>query len=95
MLLSKFRPGLGTWPSISGTTAECTQVAVVSTDRAGRGDHAMEYTVNTPSMLSIWKIAPALATGCSAVDEPAELSLLTALTHGVPKRPAPQASLFH
>lgn len=33
---------------------------------------------NTPFMLSTWKIAPALAAGCSVVHKPAELSPLTA-----------------
>lgn len=33
---------------------------------------------NTPFMLSTWKIAPALAAGCSVVHKPAELSPVTA-----------------
>ena len=33
---------------------------------------------NTPFMLSTWKIAPALAAGCTAVHKPAEASPLTA-----------------
>ena len=33
---------------------------------------------NTPFMLSTWKIAPALATGCTVVHKPAEFSPLTA-----------------
>ena len=33
---------------------------------------------NTPFMLSSWKIAPALASGCTVVHKPAELSPLTA-----------------
>lgn len=33
---------------------------------------------NTPFMLSTWKIAPALASGCTVVHKPAELSPLTA-----------------
>ena len=33
---------------------------------------------NTPFMLSTWKIAPALACGCTVVHKPAELSPLTA-----------------
>ncbi|MGB0848214.1 MAG: aldehyde dehydrogenase family protein, partial [Thiolinea sp.] len=32
---------------------------------------------NTPFMLSTWKIAPALAAGCTVVHKPAELSPLT------------------
>jgi 5-carboxymethyl-2-hydroxymuconic-semialdehyde dehydrogenase len=35
---------------------------------------------NTPFMLSTWKIAPALAAGCTIVHKPAEWSPLTALT---------------
>ena len=34
---------------------------------------------NTPFMLSTWKIAPALAAGCTVVHKPAEWSPLTAL----------------
>ena len=33
---------------------------------------------NTPFMLSTWKIAPALAAGCTVVHKPAEFSPLTA-----------------
>lgn len=33
---------------------------------------------NTPFMLSTWKIAPALASGCTVVHKPAELSPITA-----------------
>ena len=33
---------------------------------------------NTPFMLSTWKIAPALAAGCTVVHKPAELSPVTA-----------------
>jgi 5-carboxymethyl-2-hydroxymuconic-semialdehyde dehydrogenase len=33
---------------------------------------------NTPFMLSTWKIAPALAAGCTVVHKPAELAPLTA-----------------
>ena len=34
---------------------------------------------NTPFMLSTWKIAPALAAGCTVVHKPAEMSPLTAM----------------
>jgi 5-carboxymethyl-2-hydroxymuconic-semialdehyde dehydrogenase len=34
---------------------------------------------NTPFMLSTWKIAPALAAGCTVVHKPAELSPVTAM----------------
>lgn len=47
---------------------------------------------NTPFMLSTWKIAPALASGCTVVHKPAELSPVTAmrlseifLEAGIPK----------
>ncbi len=47
---------------------------------------------NTPFMLSTWKIAPALAAGCTLVHKPAELSPITAqilneiaLNAGLPK----------
>jgi len=47
---------------------------------------------NTPFMLSTWKIAPALAAGCTIVHKPAELSPVTAmrlseifLEAGIPK----------
>src|SRR5690606_39426329 len=33
---------------------------------------------NTPFMLSTWKVAPALAAGCTVVHKPAEWSPLTA-----------------
>ncbi len=33
---------------------------------------------NTPFMLSTWKIAPALAAGCTIVHKPAEFSPITA-----------------
>jgi len=55
-------------------------------------DHHTNYTIrspigpvgvitpwNTPFMLSTWKIAPALAAGCTVVHKPAELSPLTAM----------------
>ena len=34
---------------------------------------------NTPFMLATWKIAPALAAGCTVVHKPAELSPLSAM----------------
>lgn len=68
-------------------------------------DEHMNYTIrqpigpvgvitpwNTPFMLSTWKIAPALAAGCTVVHKPAELSPVTAmrlteimLEAGIPK----------
>ena len=36
---------------------------------------------NTPFMLSTWKIAPALAAGCTVVHKPAEASPLLSLIH--------------
>ncbi len=48
------------------------------TMRSPIGPVAIITPWNTPFMLSTWKIAPALAAGCSIVHKPAELSPLTA-----------------
>lgn len=48
------------------------------TSRAPIGPVGIITPWNTPFMLSTWKIAPALATGCTIVHKPAELSPLTA-----------------
>ena len=56
--------------------------------RPGRGHHALEY----PFMLSTWKIAPALAAGCTVVHKPAEDSPLISPPSGRNRRrgrPAP------
>jgi 5-carboxymethyl-2-hydroxymuconic-semialdehyde dehydrogenase len=48
------------------------------TSRAPIGPVGVITPWNTPFMLSTWKIAPALAAGCTVVHKPAELSPLTA-----------------
>jgi 5-carboxymethyl-2-hydroxymuconic-semialdehyde dehydrogenase len=48
------------------------------TTRAPIGPVGVITPWNTPFMLSTWKIAPALAAGCTVVHKPAELSPLTA-----------------
>ena len=48
------------------------------TTRVPIGPVAVITPWNTPFMLSTWKIAPALAAGCTVVHKPAELSPLTA-----------------
>lgn len=48
------------------------------TVRTAIGPVAVITPWNTPFMLSTWKIAPALAAGCTVVHKPAELSPLTA-----------------
>lgn len=47
------------------------------TVRSSIGPVAVITPWNTPFMLSTWKIAPALAAGCTVVHKPAELSPLT------------------
>ena len=49
------------------------------TIRSPIGPVAVITPWNTPFMLSTWKIAPALAAGCTVVHKPAELSPLTAM----------------
>ncbi len=48
------------------------------TSRTAIGPVGVITPWNTPFMLSTWKIAPALAAGCSIVHKPAEFSPLTA-----------------
>ncbi|MCX2721099.1 5-carboxymethyl-2-hydroxymuconate semialdehyde dehydrogenase [Roseibium salinum] len=48
------------------------------TSRAPIGSVGVITPWNTPFMLSTWKIAPALAAGCTVVHKPAEFSPLTA-----------------
>jgi len=48
------------------------------TSRAPIGPVGIITPWNTPFMLSTWKIAPALAAGCTVVHKPAEFSPLTA-----------------
>ncbi len=49
------------------------------TIRSPIGPVAIITPWNTPFMLAAWKIAPALAAGCTIVHKPAELSPLTAM----------------
>ena len=49
------------------------------TKRTPIGPVAVITPWNTPFMLATWKIAPALAAGCTVVHKPAELSPLSAL----------------
>ena len=49
------------------------------TKRTAIGPVAVITPWNTPFMLSTWKIAPALAAGCTVVHKPAEFSPLSAL----------------
>ena len=49
------------------------------TIRSPIGPVAIITPWNTPFMLATWKIAPALAAGCTVVHKPAELSPLTAM----------------
>ena len=49
------------------------------TTRVPLGPVAVITPWNTPFMLSTWKIAPALAAGCTVVHKPAEWSPLTAM----------------
>lgn len=55
-----------------------TQTHVNYTSRSPIGPVGVITPWNTPFMLSTWKIAPALAAGCTVVHKPAEWSPLTA-----------------
>ena len=55
-----------------------TQTHVNYTSRSPIGPVGVITPWNTPFMLSTWKIAPALAAGCSVVHKPAEWSPFTA-----------------
>jgi 5-carboxymethyl-2-hydroxymuconic-semialdehyde dehydrogenase len=55
-----------------------TDTHLTSTVRQPVGPVAVITPWNTPFMLSTWKIAPALAAGCTVVHKPAEWSPLTA-----------------
>ncbi len=55
-----------------------TQTHVNYTTRRAIGPVGVITPWNTPFMLSTWKIAPALAAGCTVVHKPAEWSPLTA-----------------
>jgi len=55
-----------------------TETQVNMTTRVPIGPVGIITPWNTPFMLSTWKIAPALAAGCTIVHKPAEFSPLTA-----------------
>jgi len=56
-----------------------TQTHINYTTRTPIGPVGVITPWNTPLMLSTWKIAPALAAGCTVVHKPAEWSPLTAV----------------
>lgn len=59
-----------------------TQTHVNHTTRVPIGPVGVITPWNTPFMLSTWKIAPALAAGCTVVHKPAEWAPLTACALG-------------
>ncbi|MFM2073385.1 MAG: hypothetical protein RLZZ623_3649 [Actinomycetota bacterium] len=65
-------------PSASDGQSLPTADFVNYTGRRGIGPIGVITPWNTPFMLSTWKIAPALAAGCTVVHKPAEWSPLTA-----------------
>ena len=66
-------------PDAANGQALPTEDHVNWTTRQPLGPVAVITPWNTPFMLSTWKIAPALAAGCTVVHKPAEWSPLTAL----------------
>ena len=65
-------------PEARDGTVTRTEAQVNMTSRFPIGPVGVITPWNTPFMLSTWKIAPALAAGCTVVHKPAELSPLTA-----------------
>ncbi len=65
-------------PSAEDGEVTRTQTQMNTTSRRPIGPVGVITPWNTPFMLSTWKIAPALAAGCTVVHKPAELSPLTA-----------------
>lgn len=65
-------------PSAHDGQALPTETHLNYTSRRAIGPVGVITPWNTPFMLSTWKIAPALAAGCSVVHKPAEWSPLTA-----------------
>jgi 5-carboxymethyl-2-hydroxymuconic-semialdehyde dehydrogenase len=65
-------------PGASDGVSLPTQELVNFTSRKAIGPVGVITPWNTPFMLSTWKIAPALAAGCTVVHKPAEWSPLTA-----------------
>ncbi len=65
-------------PSATDGSALPTPTHLNYTSRSPIGPIGVITPWNTPFMLSTWKIAPALAAGCTVVHKPAEWSPLTA-----------------
>jgi 5-carboxymethyl-2-hydroxymuconic-semialdehyde dehydrogenase len=65
-------------PSAADGLSLPTETHLNYTTRAPIGPVGVITPWNTPFMLSTWKIAPALAAGCTVVHKPAEWSPLTA-----------------
>lgn len=65
-------------PSAADGQSLFTQGQMNVTSRRAIGPVGIITPWNTPFMLSTWKIAPALASGCTVVHKPAELSPLSA-----------------
>lgn len=66
------------WPRRAGRKSLPTKDHMNVTSRHPIGPVGVITPWNTPFMLSTWKIAPALAAGCTVVHKPAEFSPLTA-----------------
>ena len=65
-------------PSAEDGAVTRTPTQMNTTSRRPIGPVGVITPWNTPFMLSTWKIAPALAAGCTVVHKPAELSPMTA-----------------
>ncbi len=65
-------------PSVSNGQSLPTETHINYTTRRALGPVGVITPWNTPFMLSTWKIAPALAAGCTVVHKPAEWSPYTA-----------------
>lgn len=65
-------------PSAEDGAVTRTPTQMNTTSRRPIGPVGVITPWNTPFMLSTWKIAPALASGCTVVHKPAEFSPLTA-----------------
>jgi 5-carboxymethyl-2-hydroxymuconic-semialdehyde dehydrogenase len=66
-------------PEATAGTSSFQEEHTNFTSRSPIGPVGIITPWNTPFMLSTWKIAPALAAGCTVVHKPAELSPLTAM----------------
>jgi aldehyde dehydrogenase (NAD+) len=67
---------------ISGEVVSTRDDALTYTVREPVGVVAAIVPWNFPLMIGMWKLAPALACGCTIVMKPAELTSLTALRIG-------------